>query len=197
MNKDINFKYIEDFVEYIVDRVEKDEELLLTVVGKFEEIKTILKDVMLFEFINFESLQIESPIMDNYNSEFIFSIWMNDGILEIGCEKLKNENGEYDNPCGDETYLLGNASSKIIPLCEGSDLYFVNIEEYDEECNECCECDCHKDDSCVEYSKTNDGELHGFTASKSTDSGYHSYSFYTSDNLSKSDIRDILKQFGF
>lgn len=146
MNKDINFKYIEDFVEYIVDRVEKDEDLFLTVVGKFEEIKTILKDVMLFEFINFESLQIEIPIMDNYNSEFIFSIWMNDGILEIGCEKLKNKNGEYDNPCGDETYLLGNVSSKIIPLCEGSDLYFVNIEEYNEECNECCECDCHKDD---------------------------------------------------
>ena len=45
--------------------------------------------------------------------------------------------------------------------------------------------------------KTDDGELHGFTASKSTGSGYHSYSFYTSDNLSKSDIHDMLKEFGF
>lgn len=61
----------------------------------------------------------------------------------------------------------------------------------------CCDCGCHCGDSCVEYDKSDDGELHGFTASKSTDNGYHSYSFYTSDKLSKSDICDILKEFGF
>lgn len=100
----------------------------------------------------------------------------------------------------DETYLLDNCSSKIIPICDGSDLYFVNIEDEcdcDEECGCECLCGCHRGDSCVEYSKTDDGELHGFTASKLTGNGYHSYNFYTSDNLSKSDIRDMLKELGF
>ena len=195
-SKDINFEYIEELVDYIIDEVENDEDTFVTVIAKFDEAKEILKEIMTYEDVNFEFLQIESPIMDNYYDEFVLSFWMNDGVLEIGCEKLKDEDGNYTNPCGDVVFLFDNCSSKIIPLCEGSDLYFVSVEdEYD--CDGECLCNCHKEDSCVEYSKTDDGELHGFTASKSTDNGYHSYSFYTSDTLSKGDIHDMLKEFGF
>ena len=199
-SKDINFEYIEEFVDYLVEKVEDDDELFATVVCKFDEAREILKGLMTYDDVNFESLQIESPIMDNYCDEFVLSLWMNDRVLEIGCEKLKNEDGKYTNPCGDVVFLFDNCSSKIIPLCDGSELYFVNIEdecECDEECDCECPCDCHKEDSCVEYSKTNDGKLHGFTASKSMGSGYHSYSFYTSDTLTKGDIHDMLKEFGF
>lgn len=200
MNKDLNFEYIEDLVDYIVEEVESDEDAFITVIAKFDEAKEVLKSIMTYGDVNFESLQIESPIMDNYCDEFVISLWMNDGVVEIGCEKLKDEEGNYTNPCGDIVFLFSNCSSKIIPLCEDSDLYFVDIEDEcdcDEECDVYCPCECHYSDSCVEYSKTDDGELHGFTASKSTDNGYHSYSFYTSDNLSKSDINDMLKEFGF
>lgn len=199
-SKDINFEYIEELVDYIVDEVESDEDKFVTVIAKFDEAKEILKNAMIYNDVNFESLQIESPIMDDYYDEFVLSFWMNDGILEVGCEKLKDEEGNYTNPCGDVVFLFDDCSSKIIHLCEGSKLYFVSIEDKcdcDEECDECCPCDCHCDDSCVEYSQTDDGELHGFTASKSTDNGYHSYSFYTSDALSKGDIHDMLKEFGF
>ena len=199
-SKDLNFEYIEEFVDYVIEEVEKDEDAFVTVIAKFDEAKEILKNAMLYVDVNFDFLQIESPIMDNYDDAFVISFWMNDGVLEIGCEKLKDEEGHYTNPCGDAVFMFDNCSSKIIPLCKGSDLYFVNIEdEYgcNDKCDEYCLCDCYCGDSCVEYSKTDDGELHGFTASKSTDNGYHSYSFYTSDNLSKSDIRDILKEFGF
>ena len=200
MNKDINFEYIEEFVDCVINEVESDEDAFTTVIAKFDEAKEVLKSIMTYGDVNFESLQIESPIMDNYCDEFVISLWMNDDVLEIGCEKLKNEDGEYTNPCGDIVFLFSNCSSKIIPLCEGSNLYFVSLDEdcdCDDDCDECYLCDCHCDDSCVEYSKTDDGELHGFTASKSTGNGYHSYSFYTSDNLSKSDVRDMLKEFGF
>ena len=199
-SKDLNFEYIEELVGYIVEEVENDEDAFVTVIAKFDEAKEVLKSIMTYDDVDFESLQIESPIMDNYCDEFVISLWMNDGVLEIGCEKLKDEEGCYTNPCGDVVFLFSNCSSKIIPLCEGSDLYFVNIEDEcncDEECDECCPCDCHCGDSCVEYSHTDDGELHGFTASKSTGDGYHSYSFYTSENLSKGDIHNILKEFGF
>ena len=196
----MNFEYIEDFVDCVLSEVENDEDAFVTVIAKFDEAKEVLKGIMTYDDVNFESLQIESPIMDNYCDEFVISLWMNDGVLEIGCEKLKDEEGCYTNPCGDVVFLFSNCSSKIIPLCEGSDLYFVNIEDEcdcDEECDECCPCDCHCNDSCVEYSKTDDGDIHGFTAIKSAGNGYHSYSFYTSDNLSKSDIHDMLKEFGF
>lgn len=200
MNKDINFEYIEEFVDYVIEEVENDEDAFVTVIAKFNEAKEILKNIIAYEDVNFESLQIESPIMDNYCDEFVISLWINDGVLEVGCEKLKDDDGCYTNPCGDVVFMLDDCSSKIIPLCEDSDLYFVNIEDEcdcDEECDKYCPCDCHCGDSCVEYSKTDDGELHGFTASRSTGNRYHSYSFYTSDNLSKSDIHDMLKEFGF
>ena len=200
MNKDLSFEYIEDLVDYIVEEVENDEDAFVTVIAKFDEAKEVLKSIMTYGDVNFESLQIESPIMDNYCDEFVISLWTNDGVLEIGCEKLKDEAGHYINPCADVIFMFDNCSSKIIPLCEGSDLCIVEIEDEcdcNEECDECCSCDCHCSDSCVKYSKTDDGELHGFIASKSTDNGCHSYSFYTSDKLSENDIQDVLKKFGF
>ena len=155
MNKDLNFEYIEEFVDYVIEEIESDKDTFVTVIAKFDEAKEILKNVMVYGDVNFESLQIESPIVDNYCDEFVISLWANDGVLEIGCEKLKDEEGYYTNPCADVVYLFSDCSSKVIPLCEGSDLYFVDIEDEcdcDDECDcedccdVCCECDCHKDD---------------------------------------------------
>lgn len=148
-SKDLNFEYIEEFVDYVIDEAENDEDNFVTVIAKFDEAKEILKDVMTYDDVNFESLQIESPIMDNYCDEFVLSFWMNDGVLEIGCEKLKNEEGDYTNPCGDVVFLFDDCSSKIIPLCEGSMLYFVSIEgecDCDEDCDYECPCDYYKED---------------------------------------------------
>ena len=198
-SKDINFEYIEEFVDYVIDEVENDEDNFVTVIAKFDEAKEILKNAMTYDDVNFESLQIESPIMDNYFDEFVLSLWMNDGVLEIGCEKLKNEEDEYTNPCGDVVFLFDDCSSKIIPLCEGSKLYFVSIEgecDCDEDCN-ACPCCGSKKEVAVEYSKGADGKLHGFSASKSTDNGYHSYSFLTNSVLGKDDIRYMLDELGF
>lgn len=144
-SKDINFEYIEEFVDYVFDEVENDEDNFVTVIAKFDEAKEILKNAMTYEDVNFESLQIESPITDNYCDEFVLSFWMNDGVLEMGCEKLKNEEGDYTNPCGDVVFLFDNCSSKIIPLCEGSKLYFVSIED-ECDCDEDCDCECSKNE---------------------------------------------------
>ena len=149
MNKDLYFEYIEDFADYIVERVESDEDLFVSVVGKFEEVKNIIKEMFCIAEVDFESLNIESAIMNNYEDEYVLDCWCDDGVVQIGCEPAKKD-GEYLNLTGDETYLLDNVSSKIIPLCEGSDLYFVNIEDEcdcDEECDERCPCDCHCGDT--------------------------------------------------
>ena len=166
-SKDINFEYIEEFVDYVIDETENDEDNFVTVIAKFDEAKEILKELMTYDDVSFESLQIERPIMDNYFDEFVLSLWMNDGVLEIGCEKLKNEDGEYINPCGDVVFLFDDCSSKIIPLCDGSDLYFVNIEDEcdcDEDCDYECPCDCHKEDK--EIAPTSSYTINGKPVSK-------------------------------
>lgn len=159
MNKDLNFECIEDFTYYIVEKVEEDKELFVSVIGKFEEIKNIIKEMFYIAEVDFDGINIESPIVDGYEDEYVLDCWCCDGVIRIGCEPAKRD-GEYLNLIGDETYLLEDCSSKIISLCEGSDLYFVNINaecDYDEEydcddcCDECCRCDCHddKDDNYV------------------------------------------------
>ena len=199
MNTDINFEYVEDFTDYIYDMVADDEDLFVAVVAKFEEAQKILKSAMAYGNVNFDYLHIESPLMAGYEDEYVLDFWMNDETLEIGCEPLKRD-GEYINPCGDITFIFDNVSSKVIPLCEGSEVYFVETEEEDEcneDCHACCECDCRKDNVFVECSTDNGGDTHGFTASKSDDSGYYSFSYYTTDKLSNEDIRSMLKEYGF
>lgn len=61
---------------------------------------------------------------------------------------------------------------------------------------ECChDCDC-KDD-CDEDDGKEADEMHGFTASKSTENGSVTYSYYSSEKLSQDEISKMLKSFGF
>lgn len=159
-NKDLNFEYIEEFVDYLVEKVEDNDELFATVVCKFNEAKEIIKYLMMFEDIDFENIYLESPDEKGYKDEFCMEFWYNDGVVNFSCDPLK-VNGKYENPCGDETYLFNDCSSKIIPLCEGSKLYFVNIEG---ECD--CEypCECHKEDKGL--STTSSYTINGKSVSK-------------------------------
>lgn len=52
-------------------------------------------------------------------------------------------------------------------------------------------------ESHIGYTKDEDDNMHGFTASRSTDNAVYTYSFYTSDKLSDDMIRAMLKDFGF
>ena len=65
------------------------------------------------------------------------------------------------------------------------------------ECDgECENCPAH-DETYLHTSEDEDGNTHGFTASKSDGDSYMSYSYYSSDELSHEDIQNILKAFGF
>lgn len=168
-SKDLNFEYIEELVDYVINEVENDEDSFVTVIAKFDEAKEILKNAMAYDDVNFESLQIESPFIDNYYGEFILLFWTNDGVLEIGCEKLKNEAGEYINPCGDVVFLFDDCSSKIIPLCECSKLYFVSIEDEcdcDEDCDCDCDCDCRNEDKELSTTEKSHYSINGESVSK-------------------------------
>ena len=127
--KDLKFTSVEDFVDYVVDRVVKDDGLFLTVIAKFNNMKDIFKEIMSYDNLQFENIQLESPLIGDYDDEFVLSLWANhDDDIELGCEKLKID-GEYTNPCGDEVYLFDDCSSKIISLCGDSCLYYVNTTD--------------------------------------------------------------------
>ena len=160
--KDLNFEYIEEFVDYLVEKVEDNDELFATVVCKFNEAKEIIKYLMMFEDIDFENIYLESPDEKGYTDEFCMEFWYNDGVVNFSCDPLK-VNGKYENPCGDETYLFDDCSSKIIPLCEGSKLYFVSI---DDECDCECPCDCHKEDKELSTTEKSHYSINGKSVSK-------------------------------
>lgn len=198
-NNDLYFEYIEDFADYIVERIEDDVELFLTVVGRFEEIKNIIKEIFCVTEVDFEHICLSSFDASGYEDEYVLDFWCDDGVVQISCEPAKRD-GKYLNLAGDETYLLENCSSKIIPLCEGSELYFVNIDDEcdcDDECCGCCECDCCKGNVLVECSTDENGDTHGFTASKSDDNGCYSFSYYANNKLTEEDIYSILEEYGF
>ena len=167
-SKDINFEYIEEFVDYLVEKVEDNDELFATVVCKFNEAKEIIKYLMMFEDIDFENIYLESPDEKGYMDEFCIELWYNDGVVNFSCDPLK-VNGKYENPCGDETYLFDDCNSKIIPLCDGSELYFVNIDDEcdcDEECDCKCPCDCHKEDKELSTTEKSHYSINGKSVSK-------------------------------
>lgn len=189
LNKDLYFEYVEEFVDFILNELECNEDKFVTVIAKFDEAKEILSNAMLCEDVNFDFLHIESPEIDGYNDEFVLSFWMNDGILEIGCEKLKDEAGDYICPCGDIVFLFSNCSSRIIPLCEDSELYFVSLEDEcdcdEEHCCDCCEC-ADKDD-----------DIYGFVANSENNGRHCELTYYSSNPVNTSKIINILKEFGF
>ena len=165
-SKDINFEYIEEFVDCLVEKVEDNDELFATVVCKFNEAREIIKYLMVFDDVDFENIYLESPDEKGYMDEFCIELWYNDGVVNFSCDPLK-VNGKYENPCGDETYLFDNCSSKIIPLCEGSRLYFASIDDKcdcDEDCDEKCPCDCHREGK--ELSTTSSYTINGKPVSK-------------------------------
>ena len=184
----IRFDYIDELCEEILDRLNKNDETFASVIGTYEGIRAFIKELMAYTEVEFDSLVISDPEYDNYYDEYVVDIWNNDGEILFGCEPAKRD-GKYINFVGDVLYLLDGVKQVVLNTCEYDEMYFVIVgeDECDEDCNECC----------VECSKTENGDIHGFTASKSDDNGYYSFSFYSSDALSDDAVRRMLDKHGF
>ena len=55
---------------------------------------------------------------------------------------------------------------------------------------------CPKIKTDISLSKDHKGNIHGFSANQTTDSGHYSYSYYSSNKLTKDDISMLIKEFG-
>lgn len=93
----------------------------------------------------------------------------------------------------------GDIKQDIIDYYVNKDKEVILFGQYDDCDGDCENCTCMNDtdNNYVHLSDGDDGNTHGFTASKSDGNSYVSYSYYTSDELSQSDIQRMLKAFGF
>lgn len=90
----------------------------------------------------------------------------------------------------------GDIKQDIIDYCVNEDKEVILFGQEDDCDGDCENCPVH-DETYLHTSEDEDGNTHGFTASKSDGDSYMSYSYYSSDELSHEDIQKMLKAFGF
>lgn len=194
--KTLHFEDYEDFacaVADTYDRVKSDDKYnSVDVVAKYEDTKEIIRELVGMgygiAFIN----ELANPEYDGYDDAFVISL-LDD---EIWCEPVKRKNG-YIFVEADVVYIFDDCNSKIVPKIESDEIYEVEVgNEYDDCDGDCENCPAH-DETYLHTSEDEDGNAHGFTASRSDGDSYISYSYYSSDELSHEDIQKMLKAFGF
>lgn len=194
--KTLHFEDYEDFACAVADRYDRvksdDKYNSVDVVAKYEDTKEIICELVGMgygiAFIN----ELANPEYDGYDDAFVISL-LDD---EIWCEPVKRDD-RYIYVEADVVYILDNCNSKIVPKIEADEVYEVEIGNECDDCDsDCKNCECHND-TYLHTSEDEDGNTHGFTASRSDGDSYMSYSYYSSDELSHEDIQKMLKAFGF
>ena len=193
--KTLHFENYEDFACAVSDvyyRVKSDDEYnSVDVVAKYEDAKEIIRELV---GIGYDIAFIDkfgNPEWDGYDDSFVISL-LDD---EIWCEPVKRDD-KYIFIEADVVYIFDDCNSKIIPKIESDEVYEVGIGNYDDCDGDCENCNCY-DETYLHTSEDEDGNTHGFTASRSDGDSYMSYSYYSSDELSHEDIQKMLKAFGF
>lgn len=90
----------------------------------------------------------------------------------------------------------GDIKQNIIDYCVNENKEVILFGQEDDCDGDCENCPAH-DETYLHTSEDEDGNAHGFTASRSDGDSYMSYSYYSSDELSREDIQKMLKAFGF
>lgn len=183
----ICFDDFSDILENIFEAIDESEDYIYaTIVGKYKEISEILNLVISCYAVEIGDISLCSEDCNGYKDEYALAIFNDEdrGVV-VCCSPLKTDKG-YAGYGGDVVYILENCNSKVQYSCE-DEAAFVIIGEDECECG-CCECECCNCD---------DKDIHGFTVNNETDNGYSKFTYYSSSPVDKTDIRNILREFGF
>lgn len=190
--KTLHFEDYEDFACVVSDAYDRaksnDEYNSVDVVAKYEDAKEIIRELVGIGYGIAFIDKFGDPEWDGYDDAFVISL-LDD---EIWCEPVKR-NDEYIFVEADVVYIFDDCNSKIVPKIEADEIYEVEIGDFDYDCENCE----YHDETYLHTSEDEDGNTHGFTASRSDGDSYMSYSYYSSDELSHEDIHKMLKAFGF
>lgn len=181
----INVDEYEDIIDILLNRLLNTEKTVGIVINKeFAEYitsillkipETSIKEIDFIDWYN-----INEYLVYINNDGYVTAIPIDDKVV------LDNADIIYIN-------MDGDIKQDVIDYCVNEDKEVILFGLTDD-CN--CDGDC---ENCIGHDydvyKLDDDYMHGFTASKSDDSSYVSYSYYTTEDLSDRDIGKILKAF--
>lgn len=209
MNR-MEFEEYEDLARHLDDTYEVitefDEDNDISIIATYWDATSIIEELIDLGY-SLHTVDLHHPDIKGYVDEFIISII----DYQVWCEPLKRGDGYIDvqSTC---IYVMDDCSSKVIPHCRSKYVREVSVADInecdydDEECSECCCEKCDNSDeldkmldskSHVEYTKGDDGIVHGFIADKRDGGSYHSVSYYGTDELDKAAVQSLLQELGF
>lgn len=184
---DLNDK-VEDIIDIYISRIYHTDKTVGIIVNK-EFAEYIMGNLLDFDDTSVKEIDLVDRLNTN---EYLVSV-DNDGYVTVlPIEEFKI----IDNT--DILYIDmdGDIEQNIIDYCVNEDKEVILFSQEDNCDGDCENCNCH-DDTYLHTSEDEDGNSHGFTASRSDGDSYMSYSYYSSDELSHEDIQKMLKAFGF
>ena len=146
--------YFDDFEDLACDIADKFDSLDgedfedVAIIAKYEEARQIIKELICIGY-DIHSLEIHDELWENYDAEFIISLYDN----KLWCEPMLREKGYIDEE-SPVIYVLDNCSSKVIPYCKGKTVYEVTVGDDECSCDDCSECACKKDEKPTTTSKS-------------------------------------------
>jgi hypothetical protein len=136
----IHFDYIEELCDEILDKFDCDEDIQVSVIGKYKEMKTFLKEFMKYDNVDFDCIELHDPECNKCDKEYIVDITNIEGNISFYCVPCY-EDGRYFRFDGDVLYLLDGTKQAVLNTCEYDEMYFVIIGEDECECGECSDND--------------------------------------------------------
>lgn len=179
---------VDDIISIYINRLYHTDKTVGVIVNK--EIAEYILDIL----IRLDETSIkEIDLVDYMNiDEYLVSVDDNCVITVVPIEDF----GVLDKTDIFYIDMDGDISQDIINYCVNEDKEVILFGQEDDCDGDCKNCNCH-DETYLHTSEDEDGNTHGFTASRSDDDSYMSYSYYSSDELSHEDIQKMLKAFGF
>ena len=158
--------YFEDFEDLACDVADTYDSLKcedfedVAIIAKYEEARQIIKELICIGY-DIHSLEIHDELWENYDAEFIISLYDN----KLWCEPMLREKGYIDEE-SPVIYVLDNCSSKVIPYCKGKTVYEVTVGDDECSCDDCSECACKKDEKPTTASSKSVYKVNGKEVSK-------------------------------
>lgn len=179
---------VDDIISIYIDRLYHTDKTVGVVVNK--ELAEYILDIL----IRLDETSIkEIDLVDHMNiDEYLVSVDDGGVITVIPIEDF----GVLDKTDIFYIDMDGDIEQNIIDYCVNEDKEVILFGQEDNCDGDCENCNCH-DETYLHTSEDEDGNTHGFTASKSDGDSYMSYSYYSSDELSHEDIQKMLKAFRF
>ena len=179
---------VDDIISIYINRLYHTDKTVGVIVNK-EIAEYIMEELLALD----ETSVKEIDLVDYMNiDEYLVSVDDGGVIIVVPIEDF----GVLDNTDIFYIDMDGDIKQNIIDYCVNENKEVILFGQEDD-----CECDgencnCH-DETYLHTSEDEDGNAHGFTASRSDGDSYMSYSYYSSDELSHEDIQKMLKAFGF